>query len=125
MNKLAALLFTTMVFSLGGTSIAFASGINDQTPQARDLDLQEMNNVVGAGQISWYTNAPLTLLYQLDDSYGLHEKIVPQGVHNIGGHHIDYGTYVWLWCQKYPGGYPWRQAQFMMPNHNVNFYCYL
>jgi len=125
MNKLIALLFTAMVFSLGGTSTVFASGASDQAPQARDLSLQEMRSVVGAGQITWYTSAPLTLLYQLDGNYGLHEKIASAGTHNIGGHHISAGTYVWLWCQKYPGGYPWRQAQFMMPNHNVNFYCYL
>jgi len=125
MNKLTTLLFTAIIFSLSGTSISFASNTSDQMPQARDLNLQEMNSVVGAGQVYWYTNSPLTLLYQLDDYYGLHQSVVPPGTHNIGGHSINSGTYVWLWCQKYPGGYPWRQAQFMMPNYNVNFNCYL
>lgn len=125
MNRLTALLFTIIAFSLSGTSMSFASNMDDQVPQTVDLSLQEMNSVVGAGQINWYTNAPLTLLYQLDGFDGLHQKIVPAGVHNIGGHYINTGTYVWLWCQKHPGGYPWRQANFTMPNYTVNFPCYL
>lgn len=125
MNKLTAILFTTIVFSLSGTSISSASDTNEQIPQAKDLGLLEMSSVIGAGQVFWQTNASQTLLYQLDDFYGLHQETVSPGVHNIGGHPISTGTSVWLWCQKSPAGYPWRQAQFAMPNHDVTFNCNL
>lgn len=121
MNKLTALVFTTMVFSFGGISASFAANENDQAPQARDLSVQEMNSVVGAGQIYWYTTAPRTRLFQSDGYHRPHMRTVRRGGwHNIGRHNIRTGQRVQAWCQ----GYTMRQWHFNMPNYSIGIRCY-
>ncbi len=120
MNRIAVFAFTAMIFCLGGTSTSFASGVNDQAPQTKDLSLQEMSSVVGSGRIYWRTMMPLTLILQYDAH--LHQRVI-RGWRNaeIGGHDIQVGQRIIAGCQGL--GRPLRRAQFLMPNRDVSFFC--
>lgn len=121
MNRLTAFIFTVIVFSLSSTSISFASVVNEQAPQTRDLSLQEMSSVIGAGRIYWQTHASQTWLFQQDSNYhAVHYGQVPQGTHEIGGHDISETNYVYIWCL----GNGFKSGQFPMPNHDITIKCY-
>ncbi len=121
MNRLITFIFTVMAFSLSSVSLSFASVVNEQTPQTKDLSLQEMHSVVGAGRIYWQTHASQTWVFQQDSDYhAVHYGQVPQGTHEIGNHDISEGTYVYIWCL----GNGFKSGQFPMPNHDITIKCY-
>jgi len=121
MNRLTALIFTIIVFSLSGASASFAKTANDQAPQAKDLSLQEMSTIVGMGRIYWNTYASYTWLFQQDSNYhAVHSAYVPPGTHDIGGHPIYAGSYVYVWCVGNGSMY----GEFPMPNYDITLTCY-
>ncbi len=120
MNKLTALAFT-LAFSVGGASTSFASNMNDQAPQVKDLNAQEMSSAVGAGRIYWRTAAPRTRLFQADGRHAPHQATVPRTNRwrLLSGHNIRAGQFVQVWCR----GYTMRSARFRMPNRNIGLSC--
>jgi len=121
MNKLTAFAFT-MALSLGGASTSFASNMNDQAPQVKDLNAQEMSSVVGAGRIYWRTVAPRTRLFQSDGRHAPHQATVPRSYPRwflISRHNIRAGQPIRVWCQ----GYTMRSARFRMPNYSIGLQC--
>jgi len=124
MNTLTAFALT-MALSLGGASTAFASNMNGQVPQTKDLSAQEMSSAVGAGQIYWRTVAPQTRLFQSDGSHAPHRATASRSypswflISTHRRHHIQVGQPVQVWCQ----GYTMRSARFKMPRGNVGLNC--
>ena len=119
MNKLTALVFT-LAFSFGGASTSFASNMNDQAPQTRDLSVQEMNSTVGAGRIYWRTSCRLgTQAFQDDGNHAPHQAIIfPYRWYDIGRHNIRAGQPVFLTARSRCSG-RYLQARIRMPNYNI------
>jgi len=120
MNKFTAFAFTMALSLGGGASTAFASNMNDQTPQAKDLSAQEMNSTVGASRIYWRTNASWARVFQADRDGHSRTIYRNQGWVDIGGHNIRTGTRVIVQCRS-----PTRfwQAQFTKRNYSVGIEC--